>query len=115
MRLSEQLPSLAPLMLAADFAFGAAGGTSWERICLGLPAAILTMADNQRSVATALQRHHLARWIGDARTLEPTDLRAALAEMHPPILNGLTAHGLLSMDAVLHVLPHCLARLTPWR
>lgn len=81
MRLSEQLPSLAPLMLAADLAFGAAGGTSWERLCLGLPAAVLTMADNQRSVATALQRHHLARWIGDARTLEPDDLRAALAEV----------------------------------
>lgn len=80
MRLSDQVPSLAPLMLAADLAVGAAGGTSWERLCLGLPAAVLTLADNQHPVATALQRHRLARWIGDARTLEPAALRVALAE-----------------------------------
>jgi UDP-2,4-diacetamido-2,4,6-trideoxy-beta-L-altropyranose hydrolase len=80
MRLSDQVPSLAPLMLAADLAVGAAGGTSWERLCLGLPAAVLTLADNQHPVATALQRRGLARWIGDARTLEPAALRVALAE-----------------------------------
>lgn len=81
MRLNDQLPSLAPLMLAADFAVGAAGGTSWERLCLGLPAAVLTLADNQLPVAIALQRCGLARWIGDARALDPVALRATLADV----------------------------------
>lgn len=45
---------MAELMATADLAIGAAGGTSWERCCLGLPTLILTLADNQRPAATAL-------------------------------------------------------------
>lgn len=44
----------APLMLAADLAVGAAGTTTWERCCLGLPSVVLVMADNQREIAANL-------------------------------------------------------------
>ena len=50
-----QLPSLAPLTAGADLAIGAAGSTSWERLCLGLPALVVTLADNQKAVAQALR------------------------------------------------------------
>ncbi len=42
-------------MTDADFSIGAAGGTAWERCCLGLPSLVLILADNQRSGAVELQ------------------------------------------------------------
>lgn len=48
------------LMAASDLAVGAAGTTSWERCCLGLPALIVVLADNQRDAARALEREGAA-------------------------------------------------------
>lgn len=45
---------MARLMAESDLAIGAAGATSWERCCLGLPTAMMVLADNQRSIALAL-------------------------------------------------------------
>ena len=42
------------LMVEADLAVGAAGSTSWERCCLGLPTVVLVLADNQEAGARAL-------------------------------------------------------------
>ena len=48
------------LMAASDLAVGAAGTTSWERCCLGLPALIVVLADNQKDAARALEREGAA-------------------------------------------------------
>lgn len=45
---------MASLMAESDLAIGAAGGTSWERCCLGLPSITLVLAENQIAVAAAL-------------------------------------------------------------
>jgi len=45
---------MAQLMVDSDWCIGAAGGTSWERCCLGLPTLLLVLADNQLSGARAL-------------------------------------------------------------
>ena len=42
-------------MRDADVAVGAAGTSSWERCCLGLPAILLVLAENQRPSANALE------------------------------------------------------------
>lgn len=42
------------LMTAADLAIGAAGSTSWERCCLGLPTITMVLAENQRNVVRSL-------------------------------------------------------------
>lgn len=47
-------PEMAKLMAAADLAVGAGGTTSWERACLGLPAIVTAIADNQRDNIQAL-------------------------------------------------------------
>jgi UDP-2,4-diacetamido-2,4,6-trideoxy-beta-L-altropyranose hydrolase len=44
------------LMASVDLAIGAAGSSSWERCCLGLPSLAVTIADNQRGIADMLQR-----------------------------------------------------------
>lgn len=47
--------NMAQLMADSDMAIGAAGGTAWERCCLGLPSLILVLANNQQAGAIALQ------------------------------------------------------------
>jgi UDP-2,4-diacetamido-2,4,6-trideoxy-beta-L-altropyranose hydrolase len=42
---------MARLMLNADFAFGGAGVSTWERMAVGLPAAVIPIAENQLQVA----------------------------------------------------------------
>lgn len=43
-----------PLIQRADVALSAAGSTCWELACLGLPAVVVPIADNQEPVAAAL-------------------------------------------------------------
>lgn len=54
---------MARRMAEADIAIGAAGSTSWERCCLGLPTLMLVLADNQESAASALQAVGAAHYI----------------------------------------------------
>lgn len=46
---------MAERMADSDLAIGAAGSTSWERCCLGLPTLMVVLADNQRSIAIGLE------------------------------------------------------------
>jgi len=62
--LHAQLPTLAQLMAKADLAIGAGGATTWERCCLGLPAIVVTLADNQRPATKELNQQGLVRWLG---------------------------------------------------
>ncbi|MGX4729975.1 UDP-2,4-diacetamido-2,4,6-trideoxy-beta-L-altropyranose hydrolase [Pseudomonas corrugata] len=45
---------MAERMASADLIIGAAGSTSWERCCLGVPTIMVVLADNQRQGAEAL-------------------------------------------------------------
>ena len=69
-RVLSAADNMAQLMAQADLAIGAAGSTSWERCCLGLPTLLLVLADNQRAVAAALQQ------AGAALVLETQELSA---------------------------------------
>ena len=63
---AEQLPwatevrinisDMAQLMAESALAIGAAGSTSWERCCLGLPTVMVVLADNQKQVAQGLEQ-----------------------------------------------------------
>jgi len=55
---------MAQRMADSDMAIGAAGSTSWERCCLGLPTLMVVLAENQQSSAQALEATHAARLIG---------------------------------------------------
>lgn len=45
---------MAQLMADSDLAIGAAGSSAWERCCLGLPAIVLVLAENQRFIGRVL-------------------------------------------------------------
>ena len=57
-------PSLSDLMAQADLSLGAGGGTTWERMCLGLPTLVVTIADNQRRGTKALAAAQLIHYVG---------------------------------------------------
>jgi UDP-2,4-diacetamido-2,4,6-trideoxy-beta-L-altropyranose hydrolase len=63
--------AMAELMSNADIAFGAAGSTSWERCCVGLPSALLVLADNQREIAGRLAAASAAVQLGTIDDIEP--------------------------------------------
>ena len=77
---------MARRMADSDLAIGAAGSTSWERCCLGLPTLMVVLAENQQAGAQALEAAHAARLIGsvsDIATQLPQALRELFDSKHP--------------------------------
>lgn len=78
---------MAALMVQADLAIGAAGGTSWERCALGLPTLIAVLADNQQAAAAALSCAGAAIDIGRPQSSAfPARLIEALRQSQTPTL-----------------------------
>lgn len=48
--------NMAEFMLAADIGIGSAGSTSWERCTLALPSLVIVLADNQKVIASMLEK-----------------------------------------------------------
>ena len=61
--------AMAQLMADSDLCIGAAGGTSWERCCLGLPTLLLVLADNQLPGAHALEKAGAALVVGNVQNV----------------------------------------------
>lgn len=72
--------NMAELMANSDLAIGAAGATSWERCCLGLPTMMLVLAENQQMIARRLEATKACRIV------ELNDLSGGLNKA----LDGLT-------------------------
>lgn len=60
-RMLVGVSDMAQLMADSDLAIGAAGATSWERCCLGLPTILIALAENQLEVARALKSFGAAK------------------------------------------------------
>lgn len=82
--------NMAELMEKSDMMIGAAGSTSWERCCLGVPGISIVIADNQRSVAAALQA------AGAAEVLGVEEVHSRLPEVFLKVAGRL---GRMSSDA----------------
>jgi RimJ/RimL family protein N-acetyltransferase len=92
-----RLPTLAPLMMKADLAVGAGGATSWERCCLGLPALVITLAENQKPIAAELDRLGVLRWLGHKGEVSAESLRQALEELASKDISATWSRRALSM------------------
>jgi UDP-2,4-diacetamido-2,4,6-trideoxy-beta-L-altropyranose hydrolase len=56
----SNVENMAQIMSESDLCVGAAGSTSWERCCLGLPTITFTIADNQIQIAEQLSQKKVA-------------------------------------------------------
>ncbi len=72
---------VAALMRKADLAIGAGGVGALERCALGLPSAILTVADNQHTNARALAASGAALYWGDIGTRSVDEIAVALKRL----------------------------------
>ncbi len=89
--LHRRLESLAGLLLRADVAVGAGGVATWERLCLRLPSAVITVAPNQEPSIAALASEGHVVWIGRANAVSHAELVGGVRRA----LTQSTAGGLL--------------------
>lgn len=95
--LAEQMPwptevvvnvdDMAQRMADSDLCIGAAGSSSWERCCLGVPTLMVVQAENQQLGAKAIEAAHAARLIGAVSDIA-TQLPLAIAELIESECNG---------------------------
>lgn len=105
---------IAQRMADSDLTIGAAGSTSWERCCLGVPTLMVVLADNQRSGALALDAANAARVIGAVsdiatklpsavRELNDSDRRIRMSLAASAIVDGQGIEKILNAMSVLNV------------
>ncbi len=61
--------NMAEIMANTDIAIGAAGATTWERCCLGLPTIQIVIAENQNIIAKSLARNNAIKLLQDKKEL----------------------------------------------
>lgn len=66
-------------LAAADLALLGAGTMKFEAACLGRPAVLLAVADDQLAVAAVYAATGAATYLGDARSIDPELVRTAVA------------------------------------
>ena len=81
--------AMAQVMSDSDFCIGAAGSTSWERCCLGLPTLMLVLAANQQEAASALSDMGAAHCINTPAKLA-TDLKGVIEKFDDLQMKQLT-------------------------
>jgi spore coat polysaccharide biosynthesis predicted glycosyltransferase SpsG len=72
---------MAELMDEADLAIGAASSASWERCTLGLPALLVTLADNQVVAERLLVEAGAAESIGWHDAVTAADIERAVRSL----------------------------------
>lgn len=86
-RVLRGVGNMAELMNDNDICIGAAGSTSWERCCLGMPAILICLADNQRGVIAALEQEGAIRSFDAAKLREcPQSLLSLMRECQRDVL-----------------------------
>jgi UDP-2,4-diacetamido-2,4,6-trideoxy-beta-L-altropyranose hydrolase len=71
-----QTDKMAELMATADLAIGAGGSAAWERCCLGLPALLVALAENQIDIAKGLDLYGASVYVGTLEMASPQVLRS---------------------------------------
>jgi spore coat polysaccharide biosynthesis predicted glycosyltransferase SpsG len=91
-------------MAYSDLAIGAAGATSWERCCLGLPTIMVVLAENQRYAALKIEQAGAACLIesgGSLSDLLPS-LIMKISESQPYLRQMIESAGIVTDGAGVH-------------
>jgi UDP-2,4-diacetamido-2,4,6-trideoxy-beta-L-altropyranose hydrolase len=99
-RLFGRVESLAPLMGVADLAIGAAGTTTWERCCLGLPSLTMSIADNQIPIAEGSQLGGFAVNLGKGESVTAEVIARGIEHLlnNPTIVQQMSLAGMRLVD-----------------
>ena len=73
-----QVDNIAELMNKADLAIGAGGTATWERCYLGLPAIVISVAENQRQLALDAHRIGIIKYLGSSDNVSVNDIFEAI-------------------------------------
>jgi UDP-2,4-diacetamido-2,4,6-trideoxy-beta-L-altropyranose hydrolase len=76
-----QTADMAKLMAKADLAIGAGGSASWERCCLGLPALLIAVAENQINIAKALHSVGACCYLGKKEAINSGSIKYAINKL----------------------------------
>jgi len=79
-KLYSSVTNMAALIVNSDIAIGAAGSSAWERCVLSQPSLSITLADNQRTIASKLDEQGVAISLGEPHELTSKGLDSAIAE-----------------------------------
>lgn len=80
-KLHAHVSNMAALMASADLAIGAGGTTSWERCCLGLPACVIELADNQKTIMKNLEAAGAIINLGKAENLSQSTIASIIESL----------------------------------
>lgn len=81
----EYVDGISKLMVEADIAIGAGGATTWERLALGVPSLVITVAENQVRFTRELHNDGFLQWLGPAESISEQELfDALLRALHEP-------------------------------
>jgi len=80
LRLHVQAENMAELMLSAQLALGAGGTASWERLSLGLPSIVISVASNQTQACLNLAKAGYHFFLGEAHHVSLESIQVAIAE-----------------------------------
>jgi UDP-2,4-diacetamido-2,4,6-trideoxy-beta-L-altropyranose hydrolase len=76
--LHVQVENIAELMAQADLALCAGGSSTWERLYLGLPSLVVTIADNQVPFTRDLHEKGLLRCLGTVQEVGIKEIRSSM-------------------------------------
>lgn len=83
---------MSDLMNSADLCLGAAGTTSWERCCLGLPTLMTAVAENQVSIAEAIDRAGAGKYLGNSDSVSESVIKESIEDL------AISPRGLMGMS-----------------
>ncbi|MFP5113729.1 UDP-2,4-diacetamido-2,4,6-trideoxy-beta-L-altropyranose hydrolase [Bacillaceae bacterium C204] len=76
-----QVNNMAELMSYADLSIGAGGTTTWERLYLGLPSIVISIAPNQEKICEGLAKEKVIKYLGKKETVKQSFLTLQLKKL----------------------------------
>jgi len=92
--------NLGDIFDTADAAIATASSTALELLCMGIPTAVVQVADNQRHVGAALQKDGTALFIGLASDVDAHILPTVTALTKPSTKRSLSSKSLSLVDGL---------------
>ena len=104
-RLHVQVENMADLMAQADLGIGAGGSASWERLAMGLPTLVISIAANQEELSRNLAETGAIQYLGTASRVSVEMVASAMKRLmdHPDELLRMSeaARRLVDPDGVV--------------